>query len=116
MDLKIIDPPRIYEVGTGNTIKDCGHVKLEPDEQITFLTDSGGQYDVTRKFWGFYATPSLNGRLKKFGLRSVLVKNFESKLFILLVESSKESFFYEYLDLERLTIVQWLDEDCDNKP
>ena len=67
------DPPREFEVGYGETIvmRDCGRVELDADEQVTFTTESGAEYDVARKSWGFYATPSLNGRLTGFGLRTL---------------------------------------------
>src|SRR5204863_5563233 len=77
MKLALTDPPREFGVGTGGAVrlKDCAHIALEPDEQVTFQTESGGEYDVVRKSWGFYATPSLNGRLERFNLRAVLVKS-----------------------------------------
>jgi hypothetical protein len=45
---------------------------LEPDEQVT-LTTRRRQYDVAPKEWGFYAAPSLNGRLPQFKLQAVLI-------------------------------------------
>jgi len=106
-----IDPPRVFEVGFGETIemKDCARLALEPDEQVTLTTEAGAEYDLARKSWGFYATPSLNGRLPGFGLRGVLVKNRIDRYFILLVERGKESLFEEYRQIEQLEIVCWLD-------
>ena len=105
------NPPRLFEVG--NTIKfkmrDCGSVRLEPDEQVTFTTESGAEYDLARKSWGFYATPSVNARLPQFGLRAVLVKNPIDRFFVLLVERGKDAEFDEYVRVERLEIVCWLD-------
>ena len=72
---------------------------------------SNAEYDVVRKSWGYYATPSLNGRLQAFGLRGVLVKSLDAKFYILLVEKGKEHCFLCYLDVEKLTIVCWLDDD-----
>ena len=71
------NPPREFKVGLDNqiVIKDCGTIHMKPDEQITFVTDDGKEYDVARKDWGFYATPSMNGRLKNFGFKTALVKN-----------------------------------------
>jgi len=113
MKFDVVDPPRIFEVGRGEIIqlKDCGRINLVPDEQVTFVTDSGAEYDVARKSWGFYATPSLNGRLKTFGLRAVLVKSPNSKYYVFLVESGKEADFQRYLDSEGHTIVTWMDSD-----
>lgn len=104
-------PPREFEVGFDKKgiIRDCGTMRLEPDEQITFVTEDGKQYDVTRKDWGFYAGPSLNGRLQSFGLRAVLVKNRVDRYFVLLVENGKEDAFNRYVEGEPLLIISWLD-------
>jgi len=104
-------PPREFEVGydVKGVIRDCGAMRLEADEQITFLTEDGGEYDLTRKEWGFYATPSLNGRLAGFNLRAVLVKNRLDRFFVLLVQRGKEEAFDCYVRREPLKIVVWLD-------
>jgi len=113
MNFTPIDPPRVFEVGQGEKkilLKDCGRVDLNPDEQVTFTTAAGAEYDVARKVWGFYATPSLNGRLQRFGLRGVLVKNRIEQYFVLLVERGQEAAFERYVADERLVVVSWLDE------
>ena len=104
-------PPREFKVGydVKGTLRDCGAMRLAADEQITFLTEGGGEYDLTRKEWGFYATPSLNGRLAGFNLRAVLVKNRVDRFFVLLVERGKEEAFDRYVAAEPLKIVAWLD-------
>ena len=106
------DPPRRFPVG--NSIKfdmqDCGNLQLEPDEQVTFVTASGAEYDVAAKDWGFYATPSLNGRLEQFGLRGVLIRNRGTgRYFLLLVEHGREAQFDAYCTQENLAVVAWLD-------
>lgn len=105
-------PPRLFKVG--NSVKfdmqDCGVLRLEPDEQVTLVTESGAEYDVARKDWGFYATPSLNGRLEQFGLRGVLIKNRGTgRYFILLVERGREAQFDAYCEQENLAVIDWLD-------
>ncbi len=105
-------PPRLFQVGNAVKfdMKDCGSVDLGHDEQLTFTTPAGAEYDVARKDWGFYATPSLNGRLEQFGLRAVLIRNRgTSRYFLLLVESGKEALFNDYCHQENLAIVAWLD-------
>jgi len=104
-------PPRRFEVGIDKkvTLSHCGTVHLEPDELVTFVTDSGHEYDVTRKEWGFYATPSLNARLLRNELRPVLVKNQIGHFFLLLVEKGKEASFENYLVDQQLTIAHWID-------
>jgi len=111
-------PPRSFTVG--NSVKfdmlDYGEVSLQPNEQLTFKTASGAEYDVAAKDWGFYATPSLNGRLEQFGLRCVLIRNRDTgRYFILLVESGKEVLFDNYCKQENLAVVAWLDssEACE---
>lgn len=105
-------PPRAFAVGRRApvTLHDCARIALEPDEQVTFITDRGGEYDVARKSWGFYATPSLNGRLGAFGLRAVLVKSPAARFYVMLVEVGHEVAFHDYVALEGHTIVAWLDD------
>jgi hypothetical protein len=108
-----LTPPRKFKVGSQTVIemKDCAHIQLEADEQVTFITEAGAEYDVARKSWGFYATPSLNGRLKHFGLRAVLVKSPGARYYLLLVEHGQEANFQSYLDGEGHSVVVWLDDD-----
>lgn len=112
MKLKRNDPPRIFKVGSDHKIqiKDCAHIELEPNEQITLFTENGAEFDVARKEWGYYATPSLNGRLKKHGLRAVLVKSPASLFYVWLVEKGKEAGFQDYLNREGHVIISWLDD------
>lgn len=106
------DPPRRFQVGNVAKfdMKDCGELRLDPDEQVTLSTARGGEYDVARKDWGFYATPSLNGRLAEFGLRAVLIRNRSTgRYFVLLVEGGEEARFDDYLAREGLEVIAWMD-------
>ncbi len=108
-------PPRDFVVGANAsiTIRDCAHVALEPDEQVTFTTPAGGEYDVVRKSWGFYATPSLNSRLPRFKLRPALIRNNATRnFFVLLVEEGRESDFETYLADENLARICWLNDNA----
>ena len=115
--MKVIkkNPPREFEVGfeCKRLIKDCGFIEMKSNDQVTFTTESGGQYDVTRKDWGFYMGPSLNGRLSSFKFRSVLVKNRLNYFFMLLMESGFEESFQKYLEEEQLSIISWMHTDDD---
>jgi hypothetical protein len=113
MKIDVKDPPREFVVGHGSVIRmrDCAHIELAPDEQVTFTTAGGAEYDVAKKSWGFYATPSTNARLARFGLRAALAKSWENKYFVYLVERGKEDEFQAYLDSERNRVVAWLDTD-----
>ncbi|MCR9221866.1 MAG: hypothetical protein NXI21_16700 [Alphaproteobacteria bacterium] len=111
MDLTRIDPPRRFRVGRDGAIElsECARIALQPDEQVTFTTPAGGEYDVARKDWGFYATPSLNGRLPAHGLRPALCANAAGQLYLLLVETGCEEAFHAYLDGEAMRVLLWLD-------
>ena len=114
MKFREISPPRNFEVSGGGLkllLSDCGRVSLDVNEQVTFTTESGAEYDVTRKDWGFYATPSTNGRLSSFGLRAALVRNLRGRLFVVLVESGKEEEFRNYTISDKQIFITWLDSD-----
>ena len=105
------EPPRRFRCGAENKIeiKDCGKINLDDDEQVTFVSGDS-EYDLTRKSWGYYATPSLNGRLSSFGLRGCLIVNRNTgRRFVVLVQTGQEHQFFEYLDAEDLILVTWLD-------
>ena len=108
-----IEPPREFEVGHhGGTLRHAADVALDADEQVTFVRPSGAEYDVVGKDWGFYATPSLNGRLRDHGLRAVLAVNSSGRMYVLLVESGHEPAFEDYMALEGMRVVCWLDDDA----
>ena len=113
MKFELKDPPRVFDVGSVTTIKlkDCAHIQLDADEQVTFTTPAGAEYDVVKKPWGFYATPSLNGRLQNFGLRAALIKSPSSRYYVFLIESGKEAECESYMQIEGHTMVCWLDND-----
>lgn len=90
-------------------IKDQGKIYLSDNEQITLMTSKNNEFDIVKKDWGYYATPSLNGRLKKFNLRSVLVRNESDQYYILMVERGLEDSFKQYIHEEKQKIICWLD-------
>lgn len=110
MKITSIDPPREFCVGNGIVVKNCARIGLQPDEQVTFVTESGAEYDVMRKAWGYYATPSLNGRLRSNGYKTALVRSASGKYFVMLVEIERVSEFVSYLQAENETFMEWLDE------
>lgn len=114
MKWKKLEPPRTFEAGRNRLVmKDVGKIRLEPDEQVTFKTDSGTEYDVARKSWGYYATPSLNGRLPRFNLRAVLVAGQDGKQYLHLVETGFEDEHAEYLGQNSMRVLVWLDTGLD---
>lgn len=114
MKVTPIIPPRSFTAGRTNvTLTDCARIHLDADEQVTFVTESGAEYDLARKRWGYYATPSTNGRLAASGLRAVLVRNAADRYYVLLVERGCEAEFDRYIRDERQTVIAWLDNDED---
>ena len=112
MQVRAMDPPRRFAVGhRGVVISHVAKITLESEEQVSLMSDSGAEWDVVRKDWGYYATPSLNGRLREHRLRAVLVRSAAQRLYLLLVERGEEAAFEVYRDDESLEIVHWLDDD-----
>ena len=106
------EPPRVFQIGEEQNIVifDCGKIYLEPDEQVTFVTAAGKEHDFAAKPWGYYATPSVNGRLVKQGFKTALVKNQLGKYYVMVVDSDRISDFKAYLSAEKNEVVEWLDE------
>ena len=113
MRLKKIDPPRVFKVGSFGSSINLSHVidlNLDPDEQVTLIGDNGGEFDICRKSWGYYATPSINHRLKDFGYRTCIVES-SGRRYLHLVEQEKINEYLNYLKEQRMKILFWLDED-----
>jgi len=107
--MKIIKtkPVRVFEVGhkKKNKIFATADIYLDHDEQVTFFSDSK-EFDICKKDWGFYATPSLNGRLKKFGWKSYLCKSkLTNRYYVHLVDPSMNSTYKKYLANEEMIII-----------
>ena len=85
METEFKATPRTFEV-KGVTLKDCGKIKLDQDEMVSFVTPEGRECDFTAKSWGFYLGPSVNGRLKNEGFKTALTANPDGRLYILAVE------------------------------
>ena len=110
MKIKTNKPPRVFKVGKKRniTISDLGDIFLKADEQVTFVTENDGRHDFCRKSWGFYATPSINSRLKKENFFTALVANEDKRIFVMVVDKTKVKEFRSYLKDENQTVVAWL--------
>ena len=108
MKTKISKKPRLFSVNDIK-LKDYGKIKLDNNEMISFVTKSGKEYDFTAKEWGFYVTPSINGRLKKEGFKVALVKNKTGKIYVMAVEEEKRVLFKKYCIGQEEKILMWLD-------
>jgi len=105
-------PPRKFAVGLKDLeISHVADVYLEHDQMVTFVTNDGAEYDVVKKNWGYYATPSLGGRLRNFGLRAAIMRNIDTRqCFIILAHENRIDILNEYMRNERQEIVLWLDD------
>ena len=112
MKLNIKEPPREFKPSKNHDIiiKDYGEIILEKDEQVTFITSDKKEYDIVKKDWGFYATPSVNDRLKRQGYKTAYVKNKNGQRYIMLVEINKYEDFIKYINKTKQIIINWLDE------
>ncbi len=112
MRIETTNPRRVFQVGLRRQIdiSDCGRLYLERDEQVTFVTPAGKEHDFVAKSWGFYATPSINGRLADQGFKTALVKNSFGKFYIMVVDPEQMVDFNAYLKTERHEVAEWLDE------
>ena len=108
MNVRPLDPPRRFRVGEIE-ISHVADVELDDDEQVTFTTAGGTEFDVVRKAWGYYATPSLNRRLPEHGLRPALCRGPDGRTTILLCERGHEGAFAAYLGEQRMRVLGWLD-------
>jgi SAM-dependent methyltransferase len=113
MEFRPLEPPRRFRVGADQAIElvHVADVELAADEQVTFRGGSGSEYDVVRKAWGYYATPSLNVRLPAHGLRPALCRNADGKRTLLLVERGADAEFENYLAGQGMAVDAWLDAD-----
>ena len=106
------EPPRRFSAYTTShtEITERGKIYLDPHELVTFVDSTGKEYDVTAMPWGFYATPSVNSRLRIQGFKTAIVKNQQGKIFVMIVDAERMQEFEAYLKTEREEILEWLDE------
>ena len=107
MKIDKLSIPVLHRVIDGEA-KHVAEITLASDEQVTFCAPTGAEYDVAAKDWGLYATPSLGGRLPRFGLRAALVRSREG-LHLMLVEAGKEADFESDMAAAGICVHAWLD-------
>lgn len=112
MKLDLKKKPRYFKPRKDKSIviSDLGTINLAPNEQLTFINESGKNHDFAAKDWGFYATPSINGRLKNEGFKTALVRNTFGQIYIMVVDTDKMDLFRKYCKEELQEVLEWLDE------
>ena len=100
---------RKFKVGISNiTLNEVAKISLKSNEMITFVNGKI-EYDIVKKNWGYYATPSINNRLLKFSLKTCIIKNkVTNNSFVILVQRNKKKEFSKYLEDEKCKVVKWL--------
>jgi len=112
MQIDAFTKPRRFPVGVAKIeLSHVANIGLQPDEMVTFISTGGREYDVTAKDWGYYATPSVGGRLRHFGMRAALMRNVDTfRVFVVLVFDDQVSAWQDYMKAERQELVMWLDD------
>ena len=89
-------------------------IYLKENQQITFIEKFKKkikEYDVVKKSWGYYATPSINKRLKRFKYECAIIKNNQNKFFLCLINKDMKKKFNLYLKEDGQKIVCWLNSN-----
>ena len=110
--MRIDKKNRIFKVWKNKVrIKHVANLYLKNDECVTIKVGKDKEYDIVKKNWGFYSTPSLNKRLIKYGFAPVIVYNPNFKTYFMqIVEKNKKKNFLKYLKSEGMKIVKWLNK------
>ena len=100
--MKIKKKNRKFKVGFNDIIlKEVAKIELNKNELVTFVNGKS-EYDIVKTNWGYYATPSINSRLKKFNIKTCIIRNKTTKnIFITLIEKNKTKVFKKYLKDEK---------------
>lgn len=111
--MKIIKSNRNFIVGINKkiNINHCATISLKDNQQVTFIFKNKQEYDVVKKKWGYYATPSINYRLKINSFKTALVRNKNNRNFIMIVNKKNLKIFNDYLSDESMKLVSWLDNE-----
>jgi len=112
MRFQKLKKPRKFSPLPGVELQDMGNVYLRPDEQLTFVTESGKGNDIVRKPWGFYLSNSVSPNLKKKGFKTAILYSpmKPPRIYINLVEIKKMKEFKQYLKKFNVSVLCWLDE------
>ena len=111
MQVKKKNKPRKFLVNkkTNLIVSDVGEIKLKEKEHLTIKVQNK-KNEICAMNWGFYATSSINHRLKKEGFATAFVKNSYGKFFVMVVNIKKKKLFNSYCKSEKIKVVKWLDK------
>ena len=75
---------------------------------MSLIGNNNKTYEICRKDWGYYATPSINFILIKNGFKTAIIKK-KKKLFVVIVDKNEMKSFNNYRKIENYKLVKWLD-------
>tara|TARA_Y100000816_G_C25739219_1_gene389064 strand:- start:45 stop:359 length:315 start_codon:yes stop_codon:yes gene_type:complete len=91
--------------------KNSVNFKLLNDEQIT-LKFLNSEYDIARKNWGYYVTPSLQKRCKLNNLDGAIVYDPIKRMNnFVLINKKKKELFKKFLARNNLKIISWVNNN-----
>ena len=104
--MKIKKINRKWKVGLKNDIlisEKCS-IQLLNNEQVNFSSKNFKNIDneICKKNWGYYLTPSINKRLKKYHHKVFILKNLKNNFYLALVKNSNFADFKKYCKNENL--------------
>tara|TARA_Y100000816_G_C25971445_1_gene506927 strand:- start:299 stop:640 length:342 start_codon:yes stop_codon:yes gene_type:complete len=104
--MKIKKIKRQWKVGLKNDIlisEKC-IIQLMNNEQISFSSKNFKNTDneICKKKWGYYLTPSVNKRLKKYKHKVFILENSSKNFYLALVKNSNFFDFKKYCKNENL--------------
>ena len=83
-------------------------MKIKKNKKIRKFSIKKQEYDLCKKEWGFYATPSINSRLKNNNFTTLIVQGKKfGKFYIHIVDKKKINVHKKYLKSEKLKIIKW---------
>ena len=78
-------------------------IQLNDDEQVSFIGNKNNtNYEICKKNWGYYISPSLNKRLKNYGFRVYITKNKKGQNYLMAVKFKMVKEFKLYCKKEKL--------------
>ena len=78
-------------------------IKLNDNEQVSFVgKKSKTNYEICKKNWGYYISPSIDKRLKDYGHVVYITKNKDGQVYLMAVDLKKINKFILYCKKEKL--------------
>jgi len=103
MQIKKIN--RTWKIGLKKNIliTETAKIKLKSNEQISFYSQNLNktENEICKKSWGYYLTPSIDSRLKKYGQKIFVMKNLKKNSYLVIVNNSKLKEFKIYCKAEK---------------